>query len=169
MNSRIMINRTTNNICPKCIIVMKYLSDIARCFGKEDKDMTWITPSKFYVKQHYYKSNVKRIDTKLHSSTIQLSLNTNTTEVDRRKSIQSFAANFVHSLDAANVHLALEKSKASGLNQFCTIHDCFGSPAAHIEEFIGYVKESFVDMYSKNLLDDLYLDKQKEIPRWINS
>ena len=151
-----IIEKSVNNICPKCIIVMKYLAEIARCFGKEDKDMTWITPSKFYVKQHYYKSNVKRIATKLHATTVQLSLNCNTTEVDRRKSTQSFAANFVHSLDAANVHLALEKSKASGLNQFCTIHDCFGSPAAHIEEFIGYVKESFVDMYSKNLLEDLY-------------
>ena len=165
-----IIEKSVNNICPKCIIVMKYLSDIARCFGKEDKDMTWITPSKFYVKQHYYKSNVKRIDTKLHSSTIQLSLNCNTTEVDKRKSTQSFAANFVHSLDAANVHLALEKSKASGLNQFCTIHDCFGSPAAHIEEFIGYVKESFVDMYGKNLLENLYqqaveqLDDPNKLP-----
>ena len=83
-----------------------------------------------------------------------MSLLTDTKEVDK-ENLQSFAANFVHSLDAANVHLALTKSKASGLNQFCTIHDCFAS-AAHIEEFIGYVKESFVDMYKKNLLEDLY-------------
>ena len=149
---------------------MKYLTEIARCFGKEDKNITWITPSKFYVKQQYYNFNMKRIRTKLHTSTVQLSLLTETTGVDKRKTTQSFAANFVHSLDAANVHLALVKSKASGLNQFCTIHDCFGWPAAHIEEFIGYVKESFVDMYSKNLLEDLYqqaveqLDDPSQLP-----
>ena len=149
---------------------MKYLADIARCFGQENKNISWITPSNFYVKQHYYVSNVKRIDTKLHTSSVKLSLLTDTKEVDKRKSTQSFAANFVHSLDAANVHLALTKSKASGLNQFCTIHDCFGSPAAHIEEFIGYVKQSFVDMYSKNLLEDLYqqaieqLDDPSKLP-----
>ena len=143
--------------------VMKYLADIARCFGQEDKNISWITPSNFYVKQQYYNFNMKRIRTKLHASTVKLSLLTDTKEVDKRKSTQSFAANFVHSLDAANVHLALTKSKASGLNQFCTIHDCFGSPAAHIEEFISYVKESFVDMYSKNLLDDLYQQAVKQL------
>lgn len=165
-----IIEKSVNNICPKCILVMKYLTEIARCFGKEDKNITWITPSKFYVKQQYYNFNMKRIRTKLHTSTVQLSLLTETTGVDKRKTTQSFAANFVHSLDAANVHLALVKSKTSGLNQFCTIHDCFGSPAAHIEEFIGYVKESFVDMYSKNLLEDLYqqaveqLDDPSQLP-----
>ena len=158
-----IIEKSVNNICPKCITVMKYLSDIARCFGQEDKNISWITPSNLYVKQHYYKFNLKRIETKLHTSTVKLSLLTDTKEVDKRKSTQSFAANFVHSLDAANVHLALTKSKASGLNQFCTIHDCFGSTAAHIEEFIGYVKESFVDMYKKNLLEDLYQQAVKQL------
>jgi len=99
-----------------------------------------------------------------------LSLNEETDEVNSNKSTRSFAANFVHSLDAANVHLALEKSHQRGLKNFTTIHDCFGSTAADIEEFISCVKQSFVEMYTSNVLDDLYgqsviqLDKPQKLP-----
>ena len=85
-----------------------------------------------------------------------LSLNDEVEDVDTKKSTRSFAANFVHSLDAANVHLALQKSKQKGLSNITTIHDCFGSDASSIEQFISCVKESFVQMYSSNVLDDLY-------------
>ena len=159
-----------NKVCPKSSIVMQYLTDVAKCFSNENKVMKWNTPSKFYINQNYFKLNSKQIKTKIGTSTVKLSLTTNTEEIDRRKTNQSFAANFVHSLDAANVHLALQKSKQKGLSNFTTIHDCFGSTAADIEEFISCVKESFVEMYTDNILDNLYdqsvqqLDKPNRLP-----
>ena len=117
-----------------------------------------------------YLQNSKRIKTKIGTSTVRLSLNEETDEVNSNKSTRSFAANFVHSLDAANVHLALEKSHKKGLKNITTIHDCFGSTAADIEEFIFSVKESFVEMYTFNVLDDLYdqsvqqLNKPRKLP-----
>ena len=164
------IVQIVKKVCPKSSIVMQYLTDIAKCFGNESKVMKWNTPSKFYINQNYYKLNSKQIKTKIGTSTIHLSLTDSTDEVDSRKTSQSFAANFVHSLDAANVHLALHKSKEKGLTNFTTIHDCFGSTAADIQEFISCVKESFVEMYTDNVLDNLYdqavqqLDKPRRLP-----
>ena len=164
------IIQTVKKVCPKSSIIMEYLTDIAKCYGNESKTMRWNTPSKFYVNQNYYVQNSKQIRTKIGTSTVYLSLNDQTEEVNNRKSARSFAANFVHSLDAANVHLALEKSTNKGLKNFTTIHDCFGSTAADIEEFISCVKQSFVEMYTSNVLDDLYdqsvmqLDKPQKLP-----
>ena len=164
------IVETVKKVCPKSSIIMQYLTDVAKCFGGESKIMKWNTPSKFYVNQNYYKLNSKRVKTKIGTSTVRLSLTDVSSEVDKRKTSISFASNFVHSLDAANVHLALHKSKQKGLTNFTTIHDCFGSTAADIQEFISCVKESFVEMYTDNLLDDLYdqaveqLDKPQRLP-----
>jgi DNA-directed RNA polymerase len=164
------IVETVEKVCPKSSIIMQYLTDVAKCFGGESKIMKWNTPSKFYVNQNYYKLNSKRVKTKIGTSTVRLSLTDVSSEVDKRKTSISFASNFVHSLDAANVHLALHKSKQKGLTNFTTIHDCFGSTAADIQEFISCVKESFVEMYTDNLLDDLYdqaveqLDKPQRLP-----
>ena len=164
------IVETVKKVCPKSSIIMKYLTDIAKCYGSEHKTMKWNTPSKFYVNQNYFIQNIKRIKTKIGTSTVYLSLNEETEEVNSNKSTRSFAANFVHSLDAANVHLALDKSNKQGLKNFTTIHDCFGSTAADIEEFISCVKQSFVEMYTSNVLDDLYdqsvmqLDKPRKLP-----
>ena len=150
------IIQTVRKVCPNSSVIMQYLTDVARCFGNERKIMKWNTPSNFYVYQNYYTYNSKQIRSKIGTSTVYLSLNDEVEDVDTKKSTRSFAANFVHSLDAANVHLALYKSKQKGLSNFTTIHDCFGSTAADIEKFICCVKESFVQMYSSNVLDDLY-------------
>ena len=164
------IIQTVKKVCPKSSIIMEYLTDIAKCFGNEHKIVKWNTPSKFYVHQNYFIQNSKQIKTKIGTSTVHLSLNDQTDEVNNRKSIRSFPANFIHSLDAANVHLALHKSKQKGLSNTTTIHDCFGSTAADIEAFITCVKESFVEMYTNNILDDIYdqavqqLDKPRKLP-----
>lgn len=164
------IVQTVKKVCPKSSTIMEYLTDIAKCYGNEHKTIKWNTPSKFYVNQNYFIQNSKQIRTKIGTSTVYLSLNEQTDEVNGNKSTRSFAANFVHSLDAANVHLALEKSHKKGLKNITTIHDCFGSTAADIEEFISSVKESFVEMYTFNVLDDLYdqsvqqLNKPRKLP-----
>ena len=59
-------------------------------------------------------------------------------------------------MDAANVHLALEKAKRRGIDQVYTVHDCYGAVAGQIEDFVTCAKESFVEIYQNNVLDDLY-------------
>ena len=58
-----------------------------------------------------------------------------------------------------------------GLDQFCIIHDCYGSPASELETLIQCVKQSFYDIYSDNNLDNLYhqavqqLSETKDLPK----
>ena len=159
----IKIKESVDNVCPTASNVMNYLNGIARCFAKEDKMIEWTTPSGFFVKQNYLVTKSKRIKTKIGSSSMLVSLQENTKDLDKKKTTQSFPANFIHSLDAANVHLALQKAKTKGLNQFTTIHDCFGAPASDIEDFINCAKESFVQIYQDYVLDDLYNQAAKQL------
>ena len=159
----IKIKKSVDNVCPTASNVMNYLNSIARCFAKEDKMIEWTTPSRFFVKQNYLMTKSKRIKTKIGSSSMLVSLQENTKNLDKKKTTQSFPANFIHSLDAANVHLALQKTKAKGLNQFTTIHDCFGAPASDIEDFINCAKESFVEIYQDYVLDNLYNQAAKQL------
>tara|TARA_R100000808_G_C2151547_1_gene160649 strand:+ start:2290 stop:4692 length:2403 start_codon:yes stop_codon:yes gene_type:complete len=159
------IKEAAANVCPTSTDIMNYLNSIARCFSKEGKPIQWETPSGFLVKQSYYKCNSKQIKTKMGYNTIKLSIQENTEELDTRRTTQSFPANFIHSLDAANVHLALQKAKSREIDQVCTIHDCFGAPAGHIEGFINCAKESFVQIYQENVLDDLYNQSVKQLDK----
>ena len=150
------IKESVANVCPCSTNVMSYLTTLARCFSREEKQLEWLTPSNFLVRQNYLKVKRKKIKTQMGHSTIRLTIQEDIDEIDKRRTVRSFPSNFVHSLDAANVHLALEKAKRRGIDQVCTIHDCYGAVAGQIEDFVTCAKESFVEIYQNNVLDDLY-------------
>jgi DNA-directed RNA polymerase len=74
-----------------------------------------------------------------------------------------FMPNFIHSLDAANVHLLckdLEIMNVEGNeNKFIplyTVHDCFASTPNNMFLIEDKVKNAFIDIYFK---DEAYLIK----------
>jgi DNA-directed RNA polymerase len=136
------IRLALNQVSPSCEYVMNYL--------KEKAVTSWISPSGFYVQQEYKKQVGKRIQTKLGTNRIQLQIKEDTDIPDKKKLRASISANYIHSLDAANVHLAISKSRSKGLKQFITVHDSFATTAADIDKFIKIVREAFVELYTKN-------------------
>lgn len=136
------IRLALNQVSPSCEYVMNYL--------KEKAVSSWVSPSGFYVQQKYKKQVGKRIETKLGTNRIQLIVKEDTEIPDKKKLKASISANYIHSLDAANVHLAISKSLTKGLKQFITVHDSFATTGADIDKFIKIVRESFVELYTKN-------------------
>ncbi len=152
-----LIEEAVRDVCPESYKVLNYLQKIAICFNKENKSISWHTPSGFLVQQKYYTNNTKRIKTKLSNSTIYLSLAIpNDKQVDKRKQAQGFPSNYIHSFDAAHLHLSVVEAAKKGHEQFCLIHDCFGSPAGELDSLIQSVKQTFFTIYSDNNLDNLH-------------
>jgi DNA-directed RNA polymerase len=167
-----MIQHSVKAVTPESPLLLKHLATIARCFNKENKPIRWHSPSGFLIEQNYYVNQSKRIKSKISNSTIYLNLaETDKTKVDKRKQHQGFPSNYIHSLDAAHCHLSLVAASKKGLDQFCIIHDCYGSPASELETLIQCVKQSFYDIYSDNNLDNLYhqavqqLSETKDLPK----
>ena len=58
--------------------------------------------------------------------------------------------NFIHSLDASNVHLLLENLSINYNIPIYTVHDCFASTPNNIELLELIVKEAFIEIYFKD-------------------
>jgi len=152
-----LIEQAVKYVTPESYELLKHLAATAICFNKENKPITWHSPSGFLVQQNYYVNEVKRVKTKLSNSSVRLSLaEPNMAKIDKRKQAQGFPSNYIHSLDAAHCHLSLVLASKKGHKQFCVIHDCYGSPASELNSFIQCVKQSFFDIYSDNNLNNLH-------------
>jgi DNA-dependent RNA polymerase len=68
---------------------------------------------------------------------------------------RSFMPNFIHSLDAANVHLLLDNISKINVPIY-TIHDCFATTPNNMFTLETLVKKAFIDIYFK---DEGYLFK----------
>ena len=152
-----LIEESVRQVTPESYKVLKYLATTAICFNREDKSIAWHSPSGFLIEQNYFQNQIKRITTKIGNSSIKLSVATGETDkIDKRKQLQGFPSNYIHSLDAAHCQMSLVEASKHGLKNFCVIHDCYGSPASELQRFIECVKQSFFKIYSDNNLDNLY-------------
>ena len=70
--------------------------------------------------------------------------------------VTAFMPNFIHSLDASNVHLLLYNLSTRYKLPVYTVHDCFASTPNKMELLELKVKEAFIDIYFK---DEGYLVK----------
>ena len=79
-------------------------------------------------------------------------------DVDKDQNVGSFPPNFIHSLDAANLHLFLESlRKVSKINQIATIHDSVGTTLNNLTLTKKLFKKSFITLYKENI-DNILLD-----------
>jgi len=71
-----------------------------------------------------------------------------TTSLDTRQIKRSFIPNFIHSMDASNIHLLIKRliDNNSSINLY-TIHDCFASTPNFMKTLNNEVKLSFIDLY----------------------
>ena len=79
-----------------------------------------------------------------------------TYKTEKIKMSISFMPNFIHSLDASNVHLLINYLSKEDNISFYTIHDCFASTPNKIGILEKTVKKAFIDIYFK---DEGYLLK----------
>ena len=124
---------------------------------KESQAITWTTPSGFIVEQNYFIKESKQVRTKFNESSLWLCYTFDTKTLDKKKIRNSITANFVHSYDAANVHLALSHVyKQQGFKSLVTIHDSFAANVQEIEPFIKQVKKNLASIYTWSNKCELY-------------
>ena len=59
-------------------------------------------------------------------------------------------------MDATHLTQTVLAMKENGIDDLCFIHDSFGCPAGHIELMHRLLRETFVKLYSGNVLQDWY-------------
>jgi DNA-directed RNA polymerase len=112
----------------------------------------WTTPLKLPVVQPYRKESGKQIRTVLQELTIQSPNNTH--KVDKRRQLQGFPPNFIHSLDATHMIMSALKCNEIGLT-FAAVHDSFWTHASDIDTMSRVLRDAFIRMHSDNIIGRL--------------
>jgi DNA-directed RNA polymerase len=130
---------------------MDWLAESARKITRagldDDAMLEWETPSGFLATQNYFTMEEHRIRSYL-AGTVSLVVNVESNLVSIPKHATGLAPNFVHSCDAAHLHLATCAANDAGISSLAMIHDDYGTHAADAEKLFHIIRQTFVAMYS---------------------
>jgi len=136
--------------------VMDWLRKAASLAAKEGLPVNWMTPSGFPVQQAYRDVRTRRIRTKLAGNlirSVKLTIQEHLDTIDKRRQGNGISPNFVHSMDAAALHLYVNLAGEFGMDSFSLVHDSYGTLAADTEVSACCIREVFVRMYQDDVLD----------------
>lgn len=114
--------------------------------------VVWTTPLNMPVVQPYRSASLRRIQTTLQNVAIREPSTHD--PVAKRKQLQAFPPNFIHSLDATHMMLSALKCDELGLT-FASVHDSFWTHAADIPVMSKVLRDAFVLMHSEDIVGRL--------------
>ena len=147
---------------------MDFIRKIAKITTRKKKFIEWVTPLGLPVRQNYNLRKGKEIKTELYGSILKTNVNIDLNIPDSKRQISGICPNFIHSLDAACLMLYIVKCKKSGIKNFMTIHDCYGTLASDTDVSVKMLREAFVEIYKQPVLENFaqdILQGEKEIPK----
>lgn len=120
----------------------------------------WTTPLRLPVVQPYRTSKRRLVKTNLQN--IALQEPTAIDPVSKRKQLQGFPPNFIHSLDATHMMLSAIKCNEENI-AFASIHDSFWTHACDINSLSVVLRDAFVAMHTEDVVGRL---RQEFIARY---
>jgi DNA-directed RNA polymerase len=109
-----------------------------------DTPRLWQSPSGFPVLQYYHKAKLKKLRSLLFGRIRSFNYFDDTDEVDVAKMKRAFTPNFIHSLDAAVMHLALSRFNGSCV---AAVHDSFATHASEVDALLQTLKDANADVF----------------------
>ncbi|KAI0014401.1 DNA/RNA polymerase [Xylariaceae sp. FL0662B] len=114
--------------------------------------IVWTTPLRMPVVQPYRKTGTRTIATSLQDLNLQIPERSD--PVNRRKQLQAFPPNFIHSLDASHMLLSALECDERGLT-FAAVHDSFWTHAADVDVMNRVLRDAFIRIHSEDVIGRL--------------
>lgn len=114
--------------------------------------LVWTTPLRMPVVQPYRKSSTRIIHTSLQD--LVLTMPDSMDPVHKRKQLQAFPPNFIHSLDASHMLLSALECDEKGL-VFAAVHDSFWTHAADVDVMNLVIRDAFIRIHSEDVIGRL--------------
>lgn len=142
---------------------MEWMQEVSRVVAKGGRPVEWTVPeTNFPVMQSgwkYYKRDRKRVLTHLHGGVPYRPLHQPVKEhqPDTLKQANGVAPNFIHSLDAAALQLAVQRASHDGVTHFAMVHDSFGTHPSDMDILIRATRQGFFHLYSRHdVIEEFY-------------
>lgn len=142
---------------------MTWLSDCAQKIARTGNSVTWTTPLGLPVVQPYRNKGRSSHCVKTLVQTVVLADHLDDLPVSVQKQRTAFPPNYVHSLDSTHMMKTALSCRDAGI-PFASVHDSFWVHASNIDEMSIRLRESFVDLHDKPLLQQLLDDFKVDHP-----
>lgn len=120
--------------------------------GEFRSSVVWTTPLHMPVVQPYRHMKSKIVHTNMQL--ITLSEPHRSSPVSKRKQLQGFPPNFIHSLDATHMLLSALQCDEKGLT-FAAVHDSFWTHASDVDSMNTILRDTFIRIHSENVIGRL--------------
>ena len=134
-----------SNVVPGCLKVMKWIEDeVSKTIKRGADEIYWVTPSGFSVSQRIMKKKIQRLQLQLLGR-CDLSMATDSNEVDLTRHKAATAPNLIHSLDASLLHLSIVRFD----NPVALIHDSILTRAVDMTELSAIIRETYMHLFAE--------------------
>lgn len=116
------------------------------------QSIIWTSPLKMPVVQPYRSKTIETVTT--HLQMISLRKPSLADPIDKRKQLQAFPPNFIHSLDATHMILSALQCEKQGLT-FTAVHDSFWTHASDVDTMNQILRDAFITMHSEDIVGRL--------------
>nr|ADO51620.1 rnapol [Moniliophthora roreri] len=155
-----IIKQTVLSLIPPFTHLKKYFDEIIDILRILNLPIYWETPSNMSVSMSIMLMSQRKVRSKLIKSSKPITILIPTDNLDYESIKTGLMPNFIHSLDASNIHLLIEQIlllNIKNMNLY-TIHDCFATDYKNMAILEILIKKSFSDIY----FDENYLNKINE-------
>jgi DNA-directed RNA polymerase len=121
-------------------------------YAQFKSSVIWTNPIHMPVVQPYRNTKSKRVITNMQI--LNLSEPHRSDPVSKRKQLQGFPPNFIHSLDATHMILSALRCNDLGLS-FAAVHDSFWTHASEVETMNRVLRDSFIQIHSDDVIGRL--------------
>lgn len=153
--SRTLLN-SVSEVFKHAMEIKKWFDEVSRLFNKTGAAVCWISPLGFAIRQPYYESTTRVVQTALQSITLAEE-GCDGDKIKKASQRSGFPPNFIHSLDASHMCMSAERMFSENL-QFAAVHDSFWTHACDVSRMNVIIRETFLEMYSEPILQDLDAD-----------
>ncbi len=134
-------------------IYKKWMKSYAQNMAKKSA-IRWDTPLGMEVKQVDFKAkkvkvpigNRRDVTFKIYSN-----------EIDKNGHQKGLSPNFIHSLDASHLMVAVNNLAKKGVTDIVTVHDSFATHANDVGKMSLTLREMFIELHKKEILEDFKL------------
>ena len=139
-----LIMTHVREVCSGAVTVMDWFQAVSDAVTRKGKgtSLSWISPSGWPVVHPYSRGRIQKIKAPLAACVSRINIRHETQRVDARRSRQGVAPNFVHSLDAAVLHHALDGWE----HPIGTVHDAFATLSPYMDELRVRLRAAVVNM-----------------------
>lgn len=149
-----LVWRGINEVLDKPKECMSWLHECAKVVSATGQGIHWTSPSGFPIYQYYPNVAARKVSSKLYGQGVHIYFEDDLDTVSPRLQRQGIAPNFVHGIDASQLHLSVVAASKSPekIFDFSMIHDSYGTHSNKCDAFRDCLRNVFANTFQSDLL-----------------